>query len=107
MHAAKLPAAHAEALRPAAAEVAALLRTLGNEDRLLLLCEIAQGERGVSELALRTGIAQPTLSQQLTVLRAQGLVAARRDGKQVFYSIADRRVAAVLATLYRLYCGEK
>ena len=102
----KFAAAQAEALRPAAGEVAALLRTLGNEDRLLLLCESAQAERGVSELAERTGIVQPTLSQQLTVLRGQGLVAARREGKQVFYSIADARVAGVLATLHRLYCGE-
>lgn len=107
MPVAKLAAAHAAALRPAAAEVAALLRALGNEDRLLLLCEIAQRERGVSELGERTGIVQPTLSQQLTVLRGQGLVATRREGKQVFYSIADARVASVLATLYRLYCGER
>ena len=107
MPAVKLPAAQAEALRPAAAEVAALLRTLGNPDRLLLLCEIAQHERAVSELAERTGILQPTLSQQLTVLRTQGLVATRREGKQVFYSIADARVAGVLGTLYRLYCGGK
>ena len=105
MDSTKLAPAQAARLRPAAAEVAALMRTLGNEDRLLLLCEIAQQERAVSELAERTGIVQPTLSQQLTVLRAQGLVATRREGKQVFYSIADARVATLLATLYRLYCG--
>ena len=94
-------------LRPAADSAAALMRTLGNPDRLLLLCELSQQELCVSDLAERTGIVQPTLSQQLTVLREQGLVATRRDGKRIHYSIADAKALEVLKTLYRLYCGGK
>ena len=91
-------------LRGRADEAAALLRALGNPDRLLLLCELSQGELCVMDLADRTGIVQPSLSQQLTVLRAQELVATRRDGKRMYYSIADPRALAVLKTLYKLYC---
>jgi DNA-binding transcriptional ArsR family regulator len=92
-------------LRAAAGDATAMLRTLGNEDRLLLLCELSGGELNVGELAERTGIVQPTLSQQLAVLRAQELVATRREGKQIFYSIADRRTLELLKTLHRLYCN--
>ena len=94
-------------LRPAAVEAAALMRALGNPDRLLLLCELSQEELCVADLSERTGILQPTLSQQLTVLRQQALVATRRDGKQIFYSIANAKALAVLKTLYRQYCGGK
>ena len=93
-------------LREATGEAAALLRGLGNEDRLLLLCELSQAELCVGELAERTGIAQPTLSQQLAVLRAQELVSTRRDGKQIFYAIAERNVLEILKVLYRMYCGK-
>ena len=92
-------------LRVAAGEASGLLRTLGNEDRLLLLCEMSQAELSVGELADRTGIVQPTLSQQLAVLRAQELVATRLEGKQIFYSVADRRTLDLLKTLYRLFCS--
>lgn len=94
------------ALRPKAEQVAELMRTLGNPDRLLLLCELSQGECCVSDLAERSGIGQPTLSQQLSVLRAQNLVATRRDGKQIFYSVGDPRTLALLKALYGLYCEE-
>ena len=94
-------------LRPAAAEAATLMRTLGNPDRLLLLCELSQEELCVADLSERTGIVQPTLSQQLTVLRGQELVETRREGKQIFYSIADAKALAVLKTLHRLYCAGK
>ena len=96
-----------ESLRAAAGEATALLRTLGNEDRLLLVCELAQGELNVGELSERTGIVQPTLSQQLAVLRSQALVATRREGKQIFYSVADRRVLELLRTLHRLFCEDR
>lgn len=94
-------------LRPAAGTAAALMRVLGNPDRLLLLCELSKRELSVSELSERTGILQPTLSQQLTVLRGQDLVATRREGKQVFYSLADRKALAVLKALHAAYCREK
>lgn len=81
-----------------------LLRVLSNPDRLLLLCQMTQGEYAVSELDALTGIRQPTLSQQLTILRAEHLVNTRREGKQIFYSIASVEAQAVLQVLYQLYC---
>jgi DNA-binding transcriptional ArsR family regulator len=100
----KPPRVDLDRLRTAAGDATAMLRTLGNEDRLLLLCELSQGELNVGELAERTGIVQPTLSQQLAVLRAQELVATRRDGKQIYYSVADGRALELLKTLHRLFC---
>jgi DNA-binding transcriptional ArsR family regulator len=91
-------------MRAAAREVTALLRGLANADRLLLLCEMTHGELSVGELEARLGISQPTLSQQLGVLRGEGLVATRREGKRIFYRIADANALQVLETLYRLYC---
>lgn len=93
-------------LTAAAAEAGKLLKVLSNPDRLLLLCQMTQGEFSVSELALMTGIAQPTLSQQLTVLRDELLVTTRRDGKQIFYTIASKEALAVLLVLYQLYCPQ-
>lgn len=92
-------------LHSAAGEATGMLRALGNEDRLLILCELSQAELSVGELAERTGIVQPTLSQQLAVLRSQSLVATRREGKQIFYSVADRRALELLKTLHRLFCS--
>lgn len=94
-----------EKMCAAAAEASALLRALANPDRLLLLCQLSQGERCVGDLEEELGIQQPTLSQQLTVLRTQELVSARRDGKRIFYSVSDPKALAVVATLYRLFCG--
>lgn len=94
-------------LQVAAGDACNLLRVLSNPDRLLLLCQMTQGEFSVSELETMTGIRQPTLSQQLTVLRDQQLVATRRDGKQIFYSIASSEALAVLQVLYQLYCPKE
>ncbi|CAI1536451.1 Biofilm growth-associated repressor [Serratia quinivorans] len=91
-------------MRQAAAQAGALLRTLGNEDRLLLLCQLSQGEMSVGELAQTLEIRQPTLSQQLGVLRQEGLVATRREGKQIYYVVSDEKALAILNTLYQLYC---
>ena len=77
---------------------------LGNEDRLLLLCQLATGEMCVSQLEDELAIRQPTLSQQLSVLRAEGVVATRREGRRVYYRVADPRLLEVLELLYRLYC---
>jgi ArsR family transcriptional regulator len=91
-------------LDAAAGEASQLLKALSNRDRLLLLCQLTQEELSVGMLEARTGIRQPTLSQQLTVLREEGLVATRRAGKQVFYRIASRKALAVLQLLTTLYC---
>lgn len=91
-------------LQAAAKQASGLLKTLANPDRLLLLCQMTQGEFAVGALEELTGIRQPTLSQQLTILREEKLVHARREGKQVFYSIASKEALAVLQVLYALYC---
>lgn len=93
-----------DAMRAAASSACGLLKTLGNPDRLLLLCQLTQGERCVSELADLLGIQQPTLSQQLGVLREEELVSTRRDGKQVYYSIASKEALAVMHVLHDLFC---
>ena len=93
-------------LREAAGHAVGVLKTLANEDRLLLMCQLSEGERCVSELEEQLGIRQPTLSQQLGVLRNEGLVNTRRDGKNIYYSVATPATLEILAVLYRLYCPE-
>ncbi len=93
-------------MRDAAAEATAMLRALANEDRLLLLCALSQGERSVGELEALLDLHQPSLSQQLGVLRTEGLVSTRREGKYIFYSIDNPEVLALLKALYKLYCPQ-
>ena len=89
-----------------AREATTVLQALANEDRLMLLCQLTQGEKSVGELEDALDIRQPTLSQQLGVLRDKGLVATRREGKRIYYSVADPKIFAVLKTLYALYCPQ-
>jgi DNA-binding transcriptional ArsR family regulator len=93
-------------LRDSASKACALLKALANEDRLLLLCQLTQGERNVGELEALSGIRQPTLSQQLGVLRDEGMVNTRRMGKYIYYSLASFEVVSVMQTLSGLYCGQ-
>jgi len=93
-------------LRNAAAQAVGTLKALANEDRLLLLCQLSQGERCVSELEQDLGIRQPTLSQQLSVLRNEGMITPRREGKNIYYSVAAPGTLEILALLYRLYCPQ-
>lgn len=92
-------------MRAAAGQACALMKVLANPDRLLILCQLTQGERCVGDLETLLGIVQPTLSQQLTVLREQELVSARREGKYVYYSLSSPRVMAVMQTLYDQFCA--
>lgn len=91
-------------LRLAASEASGLLRLLANEDRLMLLCQLTHGEKNVSTLETLTGIHQPTLSQQLGVLRNEAVVSTRKEGKQVFYALRNKQVESILLTLYSLFC---
>ena len=93
------------AMQLAAVKASRLLKTLANPDRLLLLCQLTQGEHGVSEMEALVGVLQPTLSQQLAVLREEGLVTTRREGKQIFYSIASPDALAVMQVLYQRFCA--
>lgn len=91
-------------LHVAADKASKLLKVLSNPDRLLLLCQMSQSERSVSILEAITSIQQPSLSQQFTVLRLEGVVNTRREGKQIFYSISSNEALAVLQLQYQLYC---
>ncbi len=104
--AANLPVLDLEWMRHQADEVVSLLKVMGNADRLLLLCQMLQGEYSVGELEELLDIHQPTLSQQLGVLRNEGLVATRRDGKYIYYCVSHPHVQVMLETLHRLYCNE-
>jgi len=94
-------------MKAQARKAVSLLKLLGNEDRLLLLCQLSQGECNVGQLEEMLEIRQPTLSQQLSVLRLAGLVATRKEGKLVYYRMADETAIAVINTLYTLYCNEQ
>jgi DNA-binding transcriptional ArsR family regulator len=86
-------------MRLAASRACNLMKVLSNPDRLMILCQLSQGEK-------RVGIVQPTLSQQLTVLRDEQLVSTRREGKGIYYSINSPQALAVIQTLYQHFCSE-
>ena len=92
-----------DAIRDSANQACSILKLLANEDRLMLLCQLTQGEKNVGELESTTNIQQPTLSQQLTILRKDGIVTIRKDGKFNYYSIASDEVIQVMQTLGQLY----
>ncbi|ABP34011.1 ArsR/SmtB family transcription factor [Polynucleobacter asymbioticus] len=93
-------------MQASADEACRLMKVLANRDRMLLLCEISQGEKCVGELEEALDIHQPTLSQQLTVLRNEELVKTRREGKQIYYSLSSSEALEVMSVLYKNYCGK-
>jgi ArsR family transcriptional regulator len=94
------------AMRENADKACRMMKTLANRDRLLLLCQLSQGEKRVGELEEDTNIQQPTLSQQLAVLREEGVVSTRRDGKHIYYKISSPIAMSVMELLYESYCGK-
>lgn len=93
-----------KAMRDASEQVVTVLKSLANTDRLRILCHLSQQELNVSQIEHITQIHQPTLSQQLMMLRKSEVVTTRREGKQIFYSIQDPKLVMLLNTLYHLYC---
>ena len=93
------------ALEEKAEDASRLLTAMGNPKRLLVLCNMLDGEKSVGELAEIAGLSSAALSQHLGKRRALSLVKPRRDGQTIYYSIASREVRAVLETLYRLFCA--
>jgi DNA-binding transcriptional ArsR family regulator len=93
-----------EQMQAAAGEAVALLKALSHPDRLILLCQLSQGEFCVGELEENLDIHQPSLSQQLGILRQEGLVETRRDGKQMYYRIVSDNALAILQVLYSRFC---
>lgn len=91
-----------------AGRVAELLKAIGNTRRLMVLCKLAEHrEMSVTTMAAEVGLSQSALSQHLAKMRAEGLVAFRRESQTLWYRIADPRCDALLATLYDLYCSKE
>lgn len=80
------------------------LKALAHESRLMILCILAEGEKSVSELETHLGLRQPTVSQQLARLRGDGLVATRRDGKTIYYSVASDEARTIVGAVYDVFC---
>jgi DNA-binding transcriptional ArsR family regulator len=87
-----------------AGRAASLLRLLANEKRLMILCQIVDGELNVGEIQSRVGLSQSALSQHLALLRDDGVVATRREGRSIHYRIADPAALRVIQTLAELFC---
>ncbi|MCC6008701.1 MAG: helix-turn-helix transcriptional regulator [Rhodobacteraceae bacterium] len=87
-----------------AEEAAALMKTLSNPGRLMILCLLVEGEKSVAELEQHLRTKQPNVSQQLARMRLEGHVQARRDGRHIFYSLADDRVREIITALHGAFC---
>ncbi len=87
-----------------ARQASELLKALSHETRLLILCLLSEGEKSVSELEETMKMPQAAVSQQLARLRLDGLVKSRRDGRMIYYTIADTEVSSIVETLYELFC---
>lgn len=94
-----------DVMEAAADSASDLLKALANRHRLLIVCQLIDGERSVGDLAQFLGLRDSTVSQHLSLLRKDGLVAARRDGQTIYYSIASDPAREILTALYRVYCA--
>ena len=86
-------------------EAAELLKSLSGRSRLVLLCHLWDGEKSVGELARLAGVRETAASQQLALLRKDGIVAARRSGQTIYYSLCSERATRVMETLHQLFCA--
>lgn len=91
-------------LRQQSEDVATLLKQLSHPQRLLILCSMAEGEKSVSEIEEACGASQSAVSQFLKGMRLEGLIDNRREGKQVYYRIVDKRVHELMKSLYQIFC---
>lgn len=100
----RTPALEIADMQASAEQACRLMKVMANPDRLLILCQLSQGERRVGDLEDLLGIVQPTLSQQLTVLREEQLVTTRRDGKHIHYRLSSPQALAVMKVVYKQFC---
>ena len=84
--------------------VAGLLKLLSAPNRLMILCHLTESEQCVSDLCELLDMKPPAMSQQLTMLKREGLLSSRREGQTIYYSIADKKVGKLMAFLYENYC---
>ena len=89
-----------------ARRVATLLKAMSNPARLIILCQIAEGERSVGELERAVGLSQSAISQHLAVLRSESIVSSRRVRQTVLYSLASKEVVAIITTLHAVFCRD-
>jgi DNA-binding transcriptional ArsR family regulator len=87
-----------------AKRASSFLKALAHESRLIILCILAEGEKSVSELEDALSLRQPTVSQQLARLRADGLVSTRRDGKVIYYNLASDEARTIIGAMYDVFC---
>ena len=100
-----MPNVNFDELLESACQASNLLRALGNEYRLIILCHLLSGEHQVAELQDKLDLSQSSLSQHLARLRHEGLVQTRRESQAIFYSLAGDKVQPVLEVLFSLYCA--
>ena len=91
-------------MESAADRASTLMKTLGHSGRLMVLCNLADGERSVGELAGRLEMSQSSLSQHLARMRSEGLVTARRESQTVYYSLVQGEAQSIIESLYEIYC---
>ena len=96
-----------KSLLPKAEKAEAFLKALASKHRLMVLCELHQGERSVGALVEAVGLSQSALSQHLARLRQDGLVATRRDAQTIYYTLANEDASRVMALLYELFCADR
>jgi len=100
----RLAKADLDRMSASAAQAADFLKSLGHEQRLMILCHLASGEKSVGELEDVLGARQAAVSQQLARLRHEGLVTTRREGKTIYYGLGDERSKRMIGLLYELFC---
>ncbi|MFZ2234822.1 MAG: metalloregulator ArsR/SmtB family transcription factor [Dokdonella sp.] len=96
-----------DAMREHAGDAAQLLKALGNEKRLIMLCLLAEGERSVGQINAELDLSQSALSQHLAILRADGLVETRRNAQTIYYKLVDGPARQIIETLHGIYCEQR
>lgn len=99
-----MKAADVAKMEAAAERASAMMKTLGHSGRLMVLCNLADGERAVGELAEDVGLSQSTLSQHLARMRSEGLVTTRRESQTIYYRLADGDVHKLIKSIYKIFC---
>jgi len=92
-------------LRGSAVRVTDLLKAMANPSRLMILCQLAEGEKSVGEMESVVAVSQSGLSQHLAVLRKKRIVSTRREAQSIYYSLASKEVEEIMAALYRVFCA--
>ena len=93
-------------MKQQATEVAGLLKTMTHPERLIVLCQLMDGEMSVNQLQLNSTLSQSAFSQHLAILRKNNIVKIRKEAQLVFYSLADQRINALITSFHDIFCDE-